>query len=440
MALRVRAIGAFAFLFLALVAPSFFADSPQHKLNTRDAERLRVILHDAYDDVKKNYYDTNFHGLDWEKLYQGYRERMKDLNSLDEGLTLIAGFLDALNDSHTYFIPPQQNIRANYGFQMIMVGDKPLVLRVRPGTDAESKVRAGDEIVTYNRVTVKRDSLWRVEYYYNVLSPQRGTSLVLRSLEGQQHEVDVAASIQEFQRGVTRDDLFNRLRLSESADHRVRQRYQEIDDVLIWKLPNFFVQEISIDHVFSIARKHKALILDLRENPGGSVRIAEDMIANLFEQDVKIADRRGRKESKPEYAKGRGKSAFTGKLIVIVDSKSASASEILARVVQLEHRGTVIGDRTSGHVMEGEIMVDQQSDAGRIRYGFSVTIADLIMKDGKSLEHFGVTPDEIVLPTATDVATSRDPVLSRAAALAGLELGPVEAGKLFPYEWLPMWP
>ena len=70
-----------------------------------------------------------------------------------------------------------------------------------------------------------------------------------------------------------------------------------------------------------------------------------------------------------------------------------------------------------------------------ILYAFSVTSADLVMQDGKSLETVGVIPDELILPTGQDLALGRDPVLSRAAKLAGLDIDPVAAGKLFPFEW-----
>jgi C-terminal processing protease CtpA/Prc len=107
-------------------------------------------------------------------------------------------------------------------------------------------------------------------------------------------------------------------------------------------------------------------------------------------------------------------------------------------VVQLEHRGTVIGDRTSGKVMEALEIGDSQGADIRIFYGFSVTEANLIMSDGKSLEKTGVTPDELLLPTGADIAAGRDPVLSHAAELAGVKLDPVAAGKMFPFEWLPL--
>jgi hypothetical protein len=65
-------------------------------------------------------------------------------------------------------------------------------------------------------------------------------------------------------------------------------------------------------------------------------------------------------------------------------------------------------------------------------YGASITISDLIMSDGQSLEHRGVTPDDVRLPTAEDLAAARDTVLSYAASLVGVKVDPVEAGKLFP--------
>jgi hypothetical protein len=53
------------------------------------------------------------------------------------------------------------------------------------------------------------------------------------------------------------------------------------------------------------------------------------------------------------------------------------------------------------------------------------------MSDGKSLEKEGVTPDKIVLPRGSDLAAKRDPVLSFAAAQAGVEIDPEKAGQLF---------
>jgi C-terminal processing protease CtpA/Prc len=108
---------------------------------------------------------------------------------------------------------------------------------------------------------------------------------------------------------------------------------------------------------------------------------------------------------------------------------------MFARVMQLEKRGTVLGDNTAGAVMTSR-SYDHQSGVGSVLYfGTSVTIADVIMADGRSLENVGVAPDEVMLPSGADLLAHRDPVLARAAQLAGVELPAGKAGTLFPVEW-----
>jgi len=126
---------------------------------------------------------------------------------------------------------------------------------------------------------------------------------------------------------------------------------------------------------------------------------------------------------------------FDGKLVVLIDSGSASASELLARVVQLEKRGTVMGDRSSGSVMEAKLFFYGAGVSGDYGYGFEVTQFDLIMSDGKSLEHTGVTPDQLILPSPEDLAAERDPVLAKAVESLGGKITPEAAGKLFPVVW-----
>jgi C-terminal processing protease CtpA/Prc len=70
-----------------------------------------------------------------------------------------------------------------------------------------------------------------------------------------------------------------------------------------------------------------------------------------------------------------------------------------------------------------------------VYYGMSITDADVIMSDGVSLEGVGVAPDEVMLPTAADMAAGRDPVMAHAFSLVGMKIEPEKAGTLFPIRW-----
>jgi C-terminal processing protease CtpA/Prc len=214
-----------------------------------------------------------------------------------------------------------------------------------------------------------------------------------------------------------------------------RADLQQLAYVFYTLRPSFEVEEGSIDQMMGKARKRPQLILDLRGNAGGYVRPLEWLIGYLFDRDVKISDLKSRKETKAQTARRLGVKEYLGKLVVLVDSASASAAEVLARVVQLEKRGTVIGDRTAGAVMQSRVYEHELGFDSVVFYAVSVTHADVIMGDGKSLEGTGVTPDELVLPSPEDLAAGRDPVMSRALASLGITLPPEAAGALFPVEW-----
>jgi C-terminal processing protease CtpA/Prc len=417
----------------------------QEKFDNFRRGQARDMLRGVAENVRKHYYDPTFHGLDMEARYKAADDKIQKAAALGQALTAIAGALEGLNDSHTFFLPPPRPYKLEYGYEFQMLGDSCFVTAVRPDTDAASKLKAGDQILAIEGFAPSRDTLWKMAYYFNDLFPRPTLHLDVRSLEGAVRKVEVVAKTRQLKRvldltGSSGDeDIWQMVREGENEEHMLRQRYDEIGDkLMIWKMPEFSLTDSDVDSMFGKARKFKALILDLRGNPGGAVTTLERMVGSIVDHDVTIAKRIGRKDLKPQIAKTRGSSVYTGKIIVLVDSRSASASELFARTMQLEKRGTVLGDRSSGSVMESRHYPMQVGTDTIAVYGASITDADLIMGDGKSLEHNGVIPDEAILPTAADIAASRDPVLARAAELAGVTLEPAAAGKLFPIEWKSM--
>jgi C-terminal processing protease CtpA/Prc len=412
------------------------------KITSIDRDRALSMLQEISSDVKKHYYDPKFHGVNWDLKVEEMKGKIKATDSNNRALSEIAAALDSLDDSHTFFLPPSHAYRYDYGWQGQVIGDRCFIIRVRPGSDAEKKgVKAGDELLALNGYTPNRENLQKMWYVFNTLRPQTALRLDLRDPAGKQRQVDVVTTmidkklVTDLTGGGAGGDIWDMVRESEDAAHLGRAQFAEVgDDVGILKFPGFHFDESEIDSLIGKARKHKALVVDLRGNGGGSVDTLKFLISGCFEKEVKVGDRVGRSEHKPLIAKTHGR-PFTGKLVVLVDSKSASAAELFARVVQIEKRGAVLGDRSSGLVMEAKRYSYSIGTDTKVFYGASITDADLIMTDGKSLEHNGVLPDEAVLPSAEDLANGRDPVLARAVEIAGARISPEAAGKLFPYEW-----
>ncbi|HJR07567.1 MAG TPA: S41 family peptidase [Pyrinomonadaceae bacterium] len=413
-------------------------------LDRIERERAQTMLSVLKNELKKNYYDPNFHGMDVDARFKAAEEKIKQATSINQAFGIIAqAFLD-LNDSHTTFSPPSRAVRVEYGWQMQAIGDKCYVVAVKPGSDADAKgVKPGDLIVSVDGFKPTRKELWKMEYYYYGLSPRPGMRLVLQSPGQQPRQLDVAAKVQQGKRvldlsgrGNSHMDINDVIRKGEDAARLRRHRFQKFGGVIVWKMDSFGFEPEQADQIMNEQVKgNSALILDLRGNPGGYVMTLERLASHFFDREIKIADLKGRKEMKPMVAKKRNGKMFEGKVVVLIDSKSSSAAELFARLMQLEKRGVVIGDQSSGFVMQSTYHGQEMGTETVIWYGASITNADVIMSDGKSLEHSGVTPDELLIPTAEDLAANRDPVLARAAELLGIKLDPAQAGMMFPVEW-----
>jgi carboxyl-terminal processing protease len=398
-----------------------------------------MMLSTIRDDIRKNYYDPNFRGINLDERFKVADEKLKQATSLGQVFGIIAQFAIELDDSHTLFSPPSRSYQTEYGWRMQIIGDKCYVVAVKPGSDAEKKgLREGDEVYTLDGKAVERENIWKAHYLYHALRPQPAMRLVVLKPDGRSQEIDVLAKVREGKRviDVTGDDIWDLIRADQNESRLARHRYIEAGpDLFIWKMPAFDLERAGVDDMAEKFRKKKTLILDLRGNGGGYEETLLRLIGNLFDRDINIGELKRRKEVKPLVAKTRGDQVFKGELIVLTDSESGSAAELLARVVQLEKRGRVIGDRTSGAVMRSKHYGHQIGQDTVIFYGISVTDADIIMTDSKSLEKSGVSPDEVKLPTANDMAAKRDPVLAYAISLAGGKTTSEEAGRFFPLEW-----
>lgn len=139
-----------------------------------------------------------------------------------------------------------------------------------------------------------------------------------------------------------------------------------------------------------------ALILDLRNNGGGSLQEANS-IAGLFIPAgpvVQIRDQSGRVTP---LGDNDGEISYSGPMAVLVNRMSASASEIVAGAMQDYGRALILGSRTFG---KGTVQVLQDLDKGQLK----VTQAKFYRISGESTQHKGVIPD-ITFPSLIDDKT-----------------------------------
>jgi hypothetical protein len=163
-----------ALLLFVLACP--FCTAQETGMSPDDQRRVASILRTAHDDVKKYYYDASIHGVDWEGGYARYQALIPKVRNLGEGFRIVAAYVCELKDSHTYFVPPERDLRVDPRYVLGIVGNDCFVTQIRPGSDAATKLHVGDRALKLNEFAANRQDFIDLTYYFETLAPQLAKS------------------------------------------------------------------------------------------------------------------------------------------------------------------------------------------------------------------------------------------------------------------------
>ena len=318
----------------------------------------------------------------------------------DDELTYgaIRGMLRTLGDPYTAFVPPDvaQILREdNSGFfegigAYVEAAPQGGIVIIRPfegGPSEQAGIRAGDVIVAVDAQDITQ-------------MPLNEALLLVRGPAG----TEVTLTIWRENEPKLLDFTVKRARIEVPTI----EAHMEDDSIGYIALFEFNAQSsvrlrVAVEEL--IEQGATAIILDLRNNPGGLLDQAID-IADLFLPKGLIATQRDVDGNEREHSGKDGDLAEQIPLVVLVNGNSASASEIVAGAIQDRGRGILIGETTFG---KGSVQLQYDlSDGSQLR----VTYANWFTPNGTSISQHGVTPD-ITVPTP-EQPTGNDPQLERA--------------------------
>jgi carboxyl-terminal processing protease len=395
---------------------------------------MRRIAEGVADVIKKNFYDPSLKGVDLQKLLSETKQKIDASNNVGEMYAAIYFMVRKMDDSHTNFLPPWQTLMPKFGFKAKPYGEIVRVYDIKKDNPAaKAGLRLGDTILGIDGVKADRRLYLQTQFYYRFIQPA-GVMVLDLQREGKPERMTVKADVhvrKAMDMAYDFSRVFDWIREDESAGSEEPFEYGIKDGIGYLRIPEFssdldlgkFGHFEGAEKFLWKVKDSSALIIDLRGNPGGSVTVLERFAGYFFSAETEIGDvvRRDKHEkliAKPQHP------SFSGiPIAVLVDSESASASEVLTRHLQRTGRAVIIGDKTAGDVSVARSFEQKIGADPAVFYGVQATIGHLIFPDGKDLEKVGVTPDTTCIPTADDVAAKRDPCLGVAVAALKAKLG-----------------
>ena len=349
----------------------------------------------------------------FERIKRGYVEEISDKELLNKA---IDGMLSGL-DPHSAYLEPdafsqlEESTSGEFGGLGIEVGLEDGFVRVISpidGTPAqEAGIQAGDLIIEIDGTPVKGISL---EEAVKEMRGEPGTRIDLtigRDGESSPVEVTIERAIIEVDSVRSRmlDPGYGYIRISQFQQN-TGQEFETAYEALV----NTHGDELD------------GIVLDLRNNPGGVLEAAVDVADSLLNEG-RIVYTKGRIESSQlSFNASGGDMAESVPIVVLINSGSASASEILAGALQDQRRAVIMGTKSFG---KGSVQTVMPLGD---KHGIKLTTARYYTPDGRSIQAKGIEPDIEVRPAELrDVEAARR--FSEADLPGHLENGQTEDSK-----------
>lgn len=263
-----------------------------------------------------------------------------NIDSLTE--TIIPLLLEQL-DPHSSYIPPEDFNEINdplqgsfegIGVEFSIQNDSITVMRVIAGGPSERvKIQAGDRIVTVNDSVVAGKRINNNQVIKLLKGPKGSKVRVGIQRRGKAELIDFE---------ITRDKI---------PLNSIRASYMIEKEIGYLKLENFAftTPKEFTGHIAKLrAQGMKKIIIDLRENGGGSLNSAIFLANEFLAKDDLIVFTQGKNYAREDFhADGKGSCRDLG-LAVLISEFSASASEVFAGAIQDNDRGIIVGRRSFG--------------------------------------------------------------------------------------------
>lgn len=346
----------------------------------------------------------------WSAIQKKHVDR-KELNPQQMVYGAIAGLVKSLGDPYSVFMEPDESkqflddISGSFGGIGAEIGIRKGVLTIiapLEGTPAQKAgLKAGDKVFKVDD-TLTADL--NLDEAVRLIRGENGTEVILLI---SRENWDEAKEIKII-RGIIKIPILKQETLTSTNEFGAEE---DIAHVQLYHFTENSGGEFRKTIKQVLESQPKGLVLDLRNNPGGYLEVAVDIVSWFLPKGEIVAIEDFGNGEKTEYRSKGYEDLKDLPTVILVNQGSASASEIVAGALRDQLGIKIVGEKTFG---KGSVQELEYLKGGA---SLKITIAKWLTPKGTSIQDTGIEPDFVVEITEEDISEDRDPQLEKAIEL-----------------------